>query len=116
MQQNDVGGEDKNEERKLRRNNAPQVPLPNEEKPAWKAAVVHRRLRDALGDASKEREGAERDDEGRNLQPRDEHGVERATGTANGEREDRGDGRVKPPVAAGGAEDDRRESHHRPDR
>ena len=116
VQQDDVGGEDKNEERKLRRNNAPQVSLPNEEKPGWKAAVVHRRLRDAFGDASKEREGAERDDEGRDLQPRDEHGVERTAGTANGERDDRGDGGVKPPVAAGGAEDDRRESHHRPDR
>ena len=52
----------------------------------------------------------------RNLQPRHEHGVERATGAAHEQRDERGTRRVQPPVAARGAEDDRRESHHRPDR
>ena len=50
------------------------------------------------------------------LEVRDEHGVERAAGAANEQRDERRERWMESPIAARGAKDHRRESHHRADR
>ena len=116
MQQHDVKRKDDQEYGELCRDNASQVTLSQKEKPRRESAVVDRRLRDSFGDPTKQRERAKRHDERRDSEVRDEHGVERAAGAANEQRDERRERGMEPPVAARGAKDHRRESHHRPDR
>ena len=107
VQQHDVNRKDQQEDGELRRDNIPQVTLSQKEKPRRKAAVVDRRLRDSFGDPTKQRERAKRHDERRDSETRDEHGVERAAGAADEQRDERRERGMEPPVAARGAKDHR---------
>ena len=63
MQQNAVRQQHREENRQLRRNDAPQIALSERKERRRKTAVVDRRFGDALGNAAKQRERAERDDQ-----------------------------------------------------
>ncbi len=82
VQEQRISQQRDHEQRQLRGNDAPQIPLPEREESRREAGVVHRALGDALGDAAKQRQRPERDDERRNRQPRDQRGVQQTTGKA----------------------------------
>ena len=81
--------EHRKKNRQLRRNHAPQISLTEREKRRRKSAVVHRCLGDAFRDAAKQRERAERHDQRRQPQPRNQHGVQPAAGAPDRERDGR---------------------------
>ena len=116
MQQYDVSGKHHDEERQLRRNDAAEIALAERQKAARKIGVVRRRVRDAFRDAAKQRQGSQRDDERRDLEARDQQGVERAARGTDEQRDERGERQRKTEILAGGPEHDGREAQHGADR
>ena len=82
VQQHGVSGERQQEQRKLHGNHAAEVSLPELQKRSREAAVVDGAVRDALRDAAEHRERTERDDDRRDVEPRDQQRVERAARAA----------------------------------
>ena len=115
MQQHNVGGKDRREQRHLHRQNAADIALTQPQDRRREAGVVHRAVGDPLGEAAEQRQRAERDDQRRNAERRNQRRVQRAAGASGGQGHGRRGGRRPSPVARGGAEHHRGEPHHRAD-
>ncbi len=86
MEQQPVGERDDGEPWRLRGDHAAEKALAEPQEPRREARVVVDTAGEALGQPSKEREGSERDDERRQVPPRDEPAVQRAARRAHRER------------------------------
>ncbi len=116
VQQQTVAGQRDQQDRQLRRNDTPQVALPELQKRRRKAGEVRRGLRDAFGDAAKHRHRSQRDNQGRQSQPRNQDGVQPAAEHPDDQRRRRSGPERQSPVVKRGAERHRREPDHRPAR
>ena len=97
-------------------NDAAEIALPERQEASWEVGVVRSRVRDAFRNATKEREGSQRDDERRNLEAGDEQGVERAARRTDDHRRDRGERNGKTEILVRGPEHHSREAQHGADR
>jgi hypothetical protein len=116
MQQNHVRREYHCKQRQLRRHEAADVALAEPQDRRREAGIIHGAVRDAFRKAPKQRQRAERDDQRRNAEHRDERRVQRAARTSDGEGHGRRGRRRPSPVARRSAEHHGRESHHGADR
>ena len=116
MQQNGIRGQHKEKDRQLGRNDPADIPLAEREKCRRKPAVVHRRFGNPFGHAAKERERAERHDERRELQPRNQHSVEPAAESPHREGDEHRDWNWEVQIAPRGAKAHGRKPHDGADR
>ena len=116
MQQHEIRRGDRDEHRQLRRDHASEITLAEKQEPRGKPSVVDGALGDAFGNATEQRKGPERHDQGGQLEPGDQQRVQPAARASGDQRTQRGDRQRQMPRAVRGPEADRREAHHRADR
>ncbi len=115
MQQNGIGQDHRHEHGELHGNDAPQVSLPEMQKRRGKPRVADRGFGHAFSDAAEQGERAERDDERRKPEPRDEERIQAAAGGPDDDRHDCSRGKRKMEILPGGAEGHGGKPHHRAD-
>ncbi len=111
-----IRGRHRHQDKQLRRYDAADVALPQEQKARWKAGVVDGASGEALGDAAKQRICAKSDDQRSDAEPRDEQRVQSAAEYADRQRKQNAQSGRQPTIVPQRSEADGAESHHRSNR
>src|SRR5215470_64858 len=108
MQQQEVEERDSDQRQSLRRQNSEQITLSEKQKILGESGVVVHAASHSFGQSAKERKGSERDDQGRQVEPRDQQRVQPAAEQAQRQRQRRARPDGQSGVAPQPAADDRR--------
>src|SRR5690349_10646156 len=113
MQQEPKAYNRRHQKNSLRRNHAAEIALAEKQKTARKTGIILRAHRDSLGESAEQRISAQRDDQRRYVEPRDQRPIQRSSEQADDEREQQSHSDGYAGIVPQPAETDGAQPHHR---